>query len=91
MSAVKQWSVDVYISEHEAEGRTDAEAMLHAGDKTELRGTGESRRNPHDLEVPQIGDELAAARALADLSGKLRGAAADDIAGVTYEPVHLER
>jgi uncharacterized protein DUF1876 len=90
MNAVKQWRVDIYINEHEEEGRTNAEARLHTGAKTELRGTGEARRNPHDLEVPEIGDELAAARALADLSRKLRDAAGDDIEGITHEPARLD-
>jgi hypothetical protein len=91
MSAVKQWSVDIYISEHENERRTHAEARLHTGEATDLRGTGEAMRNPHDLDVPEIGDELAAARALADLSRRLREAAAGDIEGVTHEPAHLDR
>jgi hypothetical protein len=91
MSAVKQWSVDIYISEDEDEGRTHAEASLHTGDKTRLRGTGEARRNPRDVEVPEIGAELAVARALADLSRELLEAASGDIEGITHEPVHLDR
>lgn len=91
MSTVKRWSVDVYISENQVEGRTHAEARLHTRDKTALRGTGEARRNPSDIDVPEIGDELAVARALADLSGKLREAAACDIADITREPVRLDR
>jgi hypothetical protein len=91
MSAAKLWNVDIYISEHEDEGRTHAEARLHTRDKTDVRGTGEAKRNPHDLDVPEIGDELAAARALADLSRKLREAAASDIEGTTHESAHLDR
>lgn len=91
MNAVKLWRVDVYINEHEEVGRTHAEARLRTGDGTELRGVGDARRNPHDLDVPEIGDELAAGRALADLARKLREAAAGDIEGITHEPVHLDR
>lgn len=43
---------------------------LDAGDRS-LMGTGRSRRNPTDPSVPQIGEELAAARALHDLANHL--------------------
>ena len=40
---------------------------LDAGDRS-FSGHGRSRRNPHDPSVPQVGEELAAARALHDLA-----------------------
>ena len=43
---------------------------LDAGDRS-LAGRGQSRRNPDDPAVPQIGEELAAARALHDLANHL--------------------
>ncbi len=43
---------------------------LDAGDRG-LTGFGRSRRNPTDPAVPQIGEELAAARALHDLANHL--------------------
>jgi hypothetical protein len=43
---------------------------LDAGDRS-LSGRGRSRRNPADPLVPQIGEELAAARALQDLANHL--------------------
>ncbi len=43
---------------------------LDAGDRS-LSGTGRSRRNPSDPSVPQVGEELAAARALHDLANHL--------------------
>jgi hypothetical protein len=43
---------------------------LDAGDRS-LSGHGRSRRNPADPSVPQIGEELAAARALHDLANHL--------------------
>jgi hypothetical protein len=89
MTAVKTWTVDVQISEHEDERRTFAEARLRTGEATELRGTGTAYRNPEDNDVPEIGDELAAARALSDLATKLRETAADDIGQVTHEKVWL--
>lgn len=45
-------------------------AHLEAGDRG-LSGYGRSRRNPKDPMVPQIGEELAAARALHDLANHL--------------------
>lgn len=90
MDAVKQWTVDVYISEHEQQRRTYAEARLRSGDTAELRGSGVARRNPRDLEIPEIGDELAVARALEDLSRRLREVTAGDIEEVTHQPVELD-
>jgi hypothetical protein len=89
MDAAKQWTVDVFISEHEEERVTRAEARLHTGDRTDLRGIGTARRNPHDREVPEIGDELAVSRALGDLARRLREATAADIEQLTDEPVRL--
>ena len=45
-------------------------AHLDAGDRS-LVGRGRSRRNPSDPAVPQIGEELATARALHDLANHL--------------------
>jgi hypothetical protein len=52
---------------------------------------GEASLNPVEQDVPEIGDELAVARALRDLAHKLLDAAADDLEGVTHEHVHLTR
>ncbi len=43
---------------------------LDAGDRS-LAGYGRSRRNPTDPSMPQVGEELAAARALYDLARHL--------------------
>lgn len=43
---------------------------LDAGDRS-LMGIGKSRRNPADPSIPQIGEEVAAARALHDLANHL--------------------
>jgi hypothetical protein len=88
MALVKRWSVDIYIDEHPDERRTFAEARLHSGDPTNVRGIGTSRRNPQDMEVPEIGDELAAARALEDLAVRLRSVAAGDIEALSDEASH---
>lgn len=93
MTAAKHWTVDIYLSEKagpdDFEGgesvRTHAEAQLHTRDDTALRGRGHARKNPSDRDVPEIGDELAAARALSDLAHRLLEAAARDIEAVTGE------
>ncbi|GLB68095.1 DUF1876 domain-containing protein [Arthrobacter mangrovi] len=83
----KRWSVDIVIDEHE--GRTRAEARLKAEAAT-LKGTGLARLNPSDPDVPEIGDELATARALADLAHQLIEATAADIEKVTKSPSDLK-
>jgi Rv2632c-like len=54
-------------------------------------GVGLTRLNPADRDVPEIGDELAVARALSDLGHKLLEAAAGDIEQITHQPAHLNR
>jgi Domain of unknown function (DUF1876) len=48
-----------------------------------------ARLNPADSDVPEIGDELATARALADLAHQLIEVTAADIEKVTKESTHL--
>jgi Domain of unknown function (DUF1876) len=83
------WRVEIQIDEHD--GRTRAVARLHNRDETGLVGVGLARLNPADRDVPEIGDELAAARALSDLGHKLLEAAAGDIEQITQRPAHLSR
>ena len=89
MTEAKHWTVDVYIDEFEE--RTRAKARLHTRDETHLVGVGLARLNPADANVPEIGDELAVARALADLAHKLLDATVTDIEAVTHEAAHLTR
>jgi hypothetical protein len=88
MPAIKKWTVDIFLDEYEDNRTTRAEARLHTGDPADVRGIGRSWRNPHDPNVPEIGDELAAARALADLAERLRGTAAFDIEAMNEEASH---
>jgi hypothetical protein len=87
MAAAKRWTVDIYIDEHE--GRTRAEARLRTSDATHLAGVGLARLNPSDRDVPEIGDELATARALSELAHRLLEAAAGDIEAITHRPAQL--
>ncbi|MFV2198019.1 dsRBD fold-containing protein [Nocardiopsis sp. LOL_012] len=88
MQTTKRWDVDVVVSE-ESEGeaaRTWAEVGMIADDGTALRGHGMARKHPADLDVPEIGEELAVSRALSDLSRQLRQVAAEDINENTGTP-----
>ncbi|MCC5575631.1 MULTISPECIES: dsRBD fold-containing protein [Microtetraspora] len=69
----KRWNVTVDITEHGDD--TYAQAALAVVDGVSVSGTGHARRSPDDQSVPEIGDELAAARALARLSHSLYQAA----------------
>ena len=82
-----RWTVDITLGERD--GHTHAEARLHTHDATRLTGTGIARLRPRDRDVPEIGEEIAAARALLDLAEHLLHAAADDIEGITNEKVTL--
>jgi len=86
MTFVDSWPVE--ISLHEQGGKTRAEARLTKEDLGMI-GHGLARRNPHDQEVTQIGEEIAAARALSDLAHQLLGEAAWQIEGITHERAHL--
>lgn len=85
---VRQWTVDITIDEIEDERTTHAEARLRT-DGEQLAGRGTAYRHPQDVEVPQIGDELAAARALSDLAHQLLATAATDIESRTHVPARL--
>lgn len=54
----------------EDEDHCEIVVHLDASDRS-LSGFGRSRRNPKDPLVPQVGEELAAARALHDLANHL--------------------
>jgi hypothetical protein len=83
---VKTWRVEVSVFESEAD--TSAHAVLVA-EVPGLDAMGRSYRNPHDADVPEIGDEVAVARALRRLSDRLLGVAAEDIAALEGHPVVL--
>ncbi|WP_449405179.1 DUF1876 domain-containing protein [Haloactinospora alba] len=88
MHTMKRWNVDILLSE-DSEGdtaRTWAEVGLDSEDGSALRGHGMARKHPLDVDVPEIGDELAVSRALADLSRQLRQVAAEDISEHTGSP-----
>jgi hypothetical protein len=85
---IKTWHVEVFIYEEGDE--TSARAVLHADTTGHPEGRGRTRRNPQDVAVPEIGDEVAAARALHALADSLIGVAEVDIEGMEHRPVHLD-
>jgi hypothetical protein len=85
----KTWHVRIDIGEHE--GTTHAIAHLETGAATDLRGVGEAHLNPQDPHVPEIGDELAAARALSRLAHTLLETAAGDLSQVLHARTRLEQ
>ncbi|MGZ6637221.1 MAG: dsRBD fold-containing protein, partial [Solirubrobacteraceae bacterium] len=54
-----------------------------------FHGFGQAKRAPADPNVPVVGQDLAAARALSDLSHKLLEAAAERIESFEGHPVKL--
>ncbi|HEU5269033.1 MAG TPA: DUF1876 domain-containing protein [Jatrophihabitans sp.] len=86
MEHTEEWKLYLYLDEQD--GQTRATARLHTRD-TMLTGVGTAHRHPHDVDIPEIGDELAAARALSDLAHKLFGAAVTDIESSTHRPAAI--
>jgi hypothetical protein len=89
MGSMTRWTVDVFVGE--LDGQTYAEAALRDDIGNSVLGTGRARLNPSDADVPEIGDEIAVARALVDLGHRLLGIASADIQSITHEPVKLAR
>ena len=80
---VRDWQVRVSVfgSDDDAE----ATAVLLADSPIHLSAHGHSHRGERDRVVPEIGDEVAVARALRRLADQLLETAADDIEGITGE------
>lgn len=74
----RTWHVTINLFEHDT--TTRAEAVLHTDAGPDRRHEAEARRRPSDRDVPEIGDELAASRALAGLAHDLLDAAIADVA-----------
>jgi hypothetical protein len=87
---VHTWRVTIHLFDGDDESRTTtAHAILTTTAGTSLLGTGRARRRPDDADVPEIGDELAAARALRALADQLLEATSGDISAVVHHPVHV--
>ena len=82
----QSWAVNISFTE-EAD-RTRADAILELASQ-KFHGFGQAKRAPADPNVPVVGQDLAAARALSDLSHKLLEAAAERIESFEGHPVKL--
>jgi len=80
------WHVTIHLSDDRSD--TGASATLSHGAQ-KLVGHGEAHRSPYDSDIPQIGDELAAGRALMDLGRQLLRETERDIEAVEGHPVYL--
>ncbi|GCB50779.1 DUF1876 domain-containing protein [Streptomyces sp. NL15-2K] len=80
MSHTAEWKVRLHLFE-EDEGTTKAHVVLDTG-TTALTGHGTAHCHPADANVPEIGDELAAGRAMEDLAKQLLNIAEHDIEGM---------
>lgn len=82
---------DVRITVVESGGSTTAEATVMNGPPDALRGVGHARRSPGDPEVPLIGDEIAAGRALRRLADRLLAVAEQDVSAAVGHRAHVHR
>jgi hypothetical protein len=64
--------------------------LAKADDRT-FSGRGKAKLNPADQDVGMIGEEIAIARALSDLSHKLLHSAAVGVENMTHERARLHR
>jgi hypothetical protein len=80
---VKSWRVNLDL--FEAGDETTAHAVLVA-DVPGIESQGRAHRLPGHADVPEIGDEVAVARALQRLADRLMSVASDDIAAVEGHP-----
>lgn len=86
MTSHPTWRIEITFTEDDRTTRADA-VLDVAGHHH--HGWGRARRDPSDPDVPVIGEEVAAARALIRLGHQLLGAAEDDIEEIEQRPVHL--
>ncbi|MFJ9643521.1 DUF1876 domain-containing protein [Streptomyces sp. NPDC101206] len=83
MSHTSEWKTRVYLFEEDR--MTKVRVELDTG-TTKLTGHGTAHCNPTDTDVPEIGDELAAARAMEDLGSQLKRLAYGDMEAAETRP-----
>jgi len=84
---VREWNVRVSIFESGDE--TSANVVLIADSPERLSARGTAHRSAHDPGVPEIGDEVAVARALRHLADQLMETAETDVSDLTGEKAHI--
>ncbi|MFJ7587531.1 dsRBD fold-containing protein [Streptomyces sp. NPDC097617] len=86
MSHTTEWKTRVYLFEEDH--TTKVRVELDTG-TSRLTGHGTARGHPTDNDVPEIGDELAAARALENLAAQLKLIAYHDMIKAGSAPEEL--
>lgn len=81
------WHIEVEFDEDDT--HTRAVVLLRLSDGVEFRAQGHAQRHPDDQPQTRIGEEIAAARALSDLTHQLLDKAAGEISEVTHRPATI--
>jgi Domain of unknown function (DUF1876)/Domain of unknown function (DUF1918) len=84
---IREWQVRVSI--FESGNDTNANVVLLSDAPAHLTARGESHRNDSDPSIPEIGDEVAVARALRHLADQLLATATLDIEALTGEDAYI--
>jgi len=82
------WRMEINFTE--GDRATRADVVLDVAGRHH-HGWGRSTRDPLDTDVPLIGEEVAAARALIRLAHQLLGAAESEIEDIEHHPVRIHR
>ena len=85
---VERASMRIDVSISEDTDHCEAIARVRMRDR-DFAGWGRARRHPADPAMPVVGEELAVARAMSDLSHQLVVAAADSLESALGRPVAL--
>jgi len=80
------WRVEINFTENDQTTRADV--VLDVGGQHH-HGWGRAKRDPFDTDVPIIGEQVAAARALIRLGHQLLGAAENEIEEIERQPVRI--
>jgi hypothetical protein len=80
------WRMEINFTEDDRTTRADV--MLEVAGNHH-HGWGRAKRDPGDSDVPVIGEQVAAARALIRLAHQLLGAAESEIEEIEQHPVRI--
>jgi hypothetical protein len=85
---LRNWHVDLYLFEDQES--TTAHAVLHSASPNKLDSRGAAQRRPREANVPEVGDEVAVARALRGLADRLLAAASEDMSAIEGHAIQVE-
>ena len=89
------WNVAIYLFDADDDpthgATTKAHAILTTSTGATLDGYGRAQFSAYDLDVPEVGTELAAARALRHLADRLLQASSDDLEDLEAHSIRLVR